>query len=81
MKKLLSRTLALATIILIFGGSWYLCHLAMYTMPINYLKPTATVLLFVFILNTIGNLREKSRETKDKKPLNKNKYDRQTKKI
>ena len=67
MKKIISRTLAVATLITILGGLCYLCHLAMYAMPINYLKPTATALLFCYIMSFYGNWREKSRETKDKK--------------
>ena len=67
MKKLISRTLAVATLITILGVSWYLCHLAMYAMPIKYLKPTATAMLFVLLCNAYGRTRDKSSETKDKK--------------
>jgi hypothetical protein len=67
MKKLISRTLAIATLLSILGVLWYLCHLAMYAMPINYLKPTATAMLFVLLLNAYGRARDNSSETKDKK--------------
>ena len=65
-------TTVIATIIMlgIVGGAYYVCHLAMHAVPYEYLKPTASVMLFVLLLNSYGATRsdwkKKHDETKDK---------------
>ena len=73
MKKpgsILTRVIATIIMLILVGGAYAICHIAMHAIPYEYLKPTATVMLFILLINSYGKSRvdwkKKYDETKDK---------------
>ena len=64
-KNILFYTLAIIIVLSILSIVWYLCSLLMYAIPFEYLQPTATGMLFVFVLEAYGNWRKESKQIKD----------------
>ena len=65
MKKLFSSTLAKIILLTILLAIWIVCHSLIEIIPIDYVRPTATGLLFVCVLNAYGAHNDKTKQNKD----------------